>query len=83
MRAVRGSGCDEGGGIRESVRVPNSHMQYTILITLPLSSPPQYGDFSGWTALIAAAACGHVDAVKALVAADPDRGHLGVKVSVP
>ena len=35
------------------------------------------------TALIYAAQWGHVEAVKALVAADPDRAHLNMKVSVP
>ena len=35
------------------------------------------------TALIAAAINGHVEAVKALVAADPDLAHLNMKVSVP
>jgi hypothetical protein len=35
------------------------------------------------TALIEAAINGYVEAVKALVAADPDPAHLNMKVSVP
>jgi hypothetical protein len=35
------------------------------------------------TALMWAANGGFVEAVKALVAADPDRAHLNMKVSVP
>ena len=35
------------------------------------------------TALMYAAEYGHVEAVKALVAADPDLAHLNMKVSVP
>jgi hypothetical protein len=35
------------------------------------------------TALMAAAVGGSVEAVKALVAADPDPAHLNMKVSVP
>ena len=40
-------------------------------------------DEGGWTALMNAAAGGYVEAVKALVAADPELAHLNMKVSVP
>lgn len=40
-------------------------------------------DSDKYTALIFAAMRGYVEAVKALVAADPDLAHLNMKVSVP
>jgi ankyrin repeat protein len=40
-------------------------------------------DYYKHTALMYAAMGGHVEAVKALVAADPDLAHLNMKVSVP
>jgi ankyrin repeat protein len=40
-------------------------------------------DAGKWTALMMAAMRGHVEAVKALVAADPDPAHLNMEVSIP
>jgi len=48
---------------------------------LPLNTQDSNGN--KYTALIYAAKNGYVEAVKALVAADPDLAHLNMKVSVP
>ena len=46
------------------------------------SQDPRDG-YVKYTALMHAAIFGYVEAVKALVAADPDLAHLNMKVSVP
>ena len=73
----------------------HTHTHYTVytavLIARPLSSPTiphpplstTQGGGRGWTVLMNAAESGHVEAVKALVAADPDPAHLNMRVSIP
>ena len=69
----------------------HTHTQSTRYILTASSSYPHpptplitQGGYGGKrTALINAARYGHVEAVKALVAADPDLAHLNMKVSVP
>ena len=74
-----------------SVLSHHAHTRSThgILIALflyprPPSSPPPTQDpvYGNMTALIVAAIWGRVECVKALVAADPDRAHLNMKVSI-
>ena len=64
----------------------HTHAVHDILIALLLSPhhppTPPLKDSDKYTALICAAAYGHVEAVKSLVAADPDPAHLDMKVSV-
>ena len=67
----------------------HTHAVHGILTALPLSSPilhpPLYTTQDGdkCTALIWAASRGHVEALKALMAADPDPAHLNMEVSIP
>ena len=51
--------------------------------SIPTIHPPLLSqDDTKYTALMYAAGYGHVEAVKSLVAADPDPAHLDMKVSV-
>ena len=68
----------------------HTHTVHGVLIALPLSSSIthpslftiQDPDYK-YTALRWATVFGHVEAVKALVAADPDPAHLNMRVSIP
>ena len=64
-----------------STRYTNCASSLSPPILHPLLSTTQNG--INETALIKAAEYGFVDAVKALVAADPDPAHLDMKVSIP
>jgi hypothetical protein len=67
----------------------HTHTQYTVytnslfLLSPSIHSSTPSQDSFKFTALIWAAIKGYVEAVKALVAADPDLAHLNMKVSVP
>ena len=98
MRGIEGR-CREGGGLHylfllssllSDVSVlshAHTHAQYTVYTnslflsspSTPLTTQNKYK----YTALIVAATNGYVEAVKALVAADPDEAHLNMRVSVP
>jgi hypothetical protein len=75
-----------------SMNMPmHTHAVHGLLIALPLSCPiPPFSLSSSlgqggndWTALISAVNGGYIDAVKSLVAADPDPAHLTLQVRVP
>jgi hypothetical protein len=63
----------------------NTRYTNSLFLLSPSTPPsnPQGGYDGKSTALMYAAMSGHVEAVKALVAADPDLAHLNMKVSVP